>query len=209
MREPSRLSVAFAAALLVAAGGLGAEPPLTNGDVVAMVNAGLGTATIVAKIKASATEFQLDTSSLAMLTQQGVPDHVIRAMIERQSPTRSGAETQAWPRDNARRVWGDMVRVVDRCRARGELMLFDDGVQFVPVTSSTACTDANQQFALLWDQVGTICFKYVVLDEATVGVLQIQSRGGASYNLRAPQAVMQSADKEFKFQQRRLNYRCN
>ncbi len=88
-------------------------------------------------------------------------------------------------------------------------MLFDDGVQFVPVQLSSACTEAGQQFALLWDQIDTICFKYVVLDEATVGVLQIRNKGGTSYLLRAAQMVMQAAEKEFRFQQSRLNYRCD
>ncbi len=209
MLKAGRLPVAVVLVLLVAAVGFGAEPPLTNADVIAMVNAGLGTGTIVAKIRASATDFRVDTASLAIMTQQGVPERVIKAMIERQSPTRPEAEAQGWPRDDARRVWGDVVRVVDRCRARGDLMLFDDGVQFVPVQLSSACTEPGQQFALLWDQIDTICFKYVVLDEATVGVLQIRTKGGTSYLLRAAQMVMQAAEKEFRFQQSRLNYRCD
>ncbi len=209
MLKAGRLPVAVVLVLLVAAVGFGAEPPLTNADVIAMVNAGLGTGTIVAKIRASATEFRVDTASLAILTQQGVPERVIKAMIERQSPTHPEAEAQGWPRDDARRVWGDVVRVVDRCRAKGDLMLFDDGVQFVPVQLSSACTEAGQQFALLWDQIDTICFKYVVLDQAIVGVLQIRTRGGTSYLLRAAQMVMQAAEKEFRFQQSRLNYRCD
>jgi len=209
MGKAGRIAVSVGVGLLAAAVVLGGESPLTNADVVAMVNSGLGTATIVAKIRASATAFRLDTASLAILTQQGVPDRVIKAMIERQLPTRPDGEAQAWPRDEARRVWGDVVRVVDRCRSRGELMLFDAGVQFGPLQDSSACIDLELRFARLWDQIETICFKYVVIDEGTFGVLQIRTKGGKSYSLRASQLVMQAVEKEFRFQQPRLNYRCD
>lgn len=209
MREAGRIGVWVAVGLMAAAVVVGGEPPLTNADVVAMVNSGLGTGTIVAKIRASATDFRLDTASLAILTQQGVPDRAIKAMIERQSPTRPDGEAQAWPRDDARRIWAGVIRVVDRCRSRGELMLFDVGVQFGPLQDSAACTDVDMRFTLLWDQIDAICFKYVAIDEGTFGVLQIRTKGAKSYSLRASQMVMQAVEKEFHFQQSRLNYRCN
>lgn len=209
MRRLSRMGIGVVLALAAVAVGFGAELPLTNSDVVAMVNSGLGTATIVAKIKASATDFRLDTASLAILTQQGVPHRVIKAMIERQSPTRPDSEAQAWPRDDARKIWSDVVRVVDRCRSRGELMMLDAGVQFGPLQDSAACTDQDMRFTFLWDQIDTLCFKYIVIDEGTFGVLQLRTKGGKSCSLRASQLVMQAVEKEFKFQQPRLNYRCD
>jgi hypothetical protein len=65
------------------------------------------------------------------------------------------------------------------------------------------------RFTLFWDQIDTVCFKYVVLDEAMVGVFQIHTKGAKSYNLRASQLVMQTVEREFKFQQPRLTYRCD
>ncbi len=204
---PRVARIALGIALSVAAAASG-EAPLTNADVVGMVDAGLGQATIIAKIKASPTDFKLDTASLAVLTQQGVPDVVIQAMIERQSPSAQDAAAALWPRDDARRVWGDVVRAVDRCRSRGEAMLFDTGVQFAPVEDSTACVDTATAFALTWDQVDTICFKYLVLDSATVGVVTLRTRAGKSFQLRAAQVTMQNMEGEFKFRQSRLDYRC-
>jgi hypothetical protein len=210
MRKAGRIGLWIAIGLVAAAVGAAAgEAPLTNTDVVAMINAGLGSGTIIAKIKASPTAFRLDTASLAILTQQGVPDRVIKAMIERQSPTRPEGEPQGWPREEATRIWSDLVRVVDRCRSRGEVMLFDAGVQFGPVQDSSACVDTVTAFSVVWDQIDTICFKYVLLDNATIGVFLIRTQSGKSYQIRASQFVMQAVEKEFRFRQPRLNYRCD
>lgn len=209
MWKAGRTTSGIVLALMITAVAVAGEAPITNADVVGMVNAGLGTATIIAKIKASATEFQLDTTSLAILTQQGVPDRVIKAMIERQSPARPDVTAQAWPRDKARRIWSDLTRIADRCRSRGELMLFDAGVQFAPIQDSSACVDTDTRFSVLWDQIDTICFKYVLLDKATVGVFLMRTNAAKSYQIRGSQLVMQAVEKEFRFQQPRLNYRCD
>jgi hypothetical protein len=54
---------------------------LTNEAVVSLVHAGLGSATIVAKIQASANTFDTSTAQLVALKGQGVPDSVIAAML--------------------------------------------------------------------------------------------------------------------------------
>jgi hypothetical protein len=56
---------------------------LTNADIVKLVKAGLSPATIEAKIATSATKFDTSTDSLVALTKAGVPDRVIKSMIER------------------------------------------------------------------------------------------------------------------------------
>ncbi len=208
MRQVARVVLGIALVLTTAVA-LAGEAPLTNADVVGMVNAGLGSATIVAKIKASPTDFKLDTASLAILTQQRVPDGVIQAMIERQSPARSDAASSLWPRGEARRIWGDVVRTLGHCRSRGEAMLFDAGVQFAPIEDSTACVDTETAFALAWDQVETVCFKYVTFENATVGVVTLRTVAGKSYQLRGPQMTFQAMEGELKFQQPRLAYRCD
>ena len=208
IRTAARLAVG-SVLLLAAAAAFAGDAPLTNADVVGMVDAGFGSVTIVANIKASPTDFKLDTASLAVLTQQGVPEAVIQAMIERQSTARSDAAPPLWPRGDARNVWGDVVRAVDRCRSRGEAMLFDAGVQFAPIEDSTACVETDTAFAVAWDQVDTVSFKYAVLDDATVGVATIRTKAGKSYQLRGSQMTVQSMEGEFKFQQPRLGYRCD
>ena len=204
MRNTGRTVAGIVLMLLAAALVVAGDAPLTNSDVTGMVNAGLVAGTIIAKIQGSSTDFQLDTASLAILTQR-----VIQAMIERQSPARSDVAAQAWPRDKARHIWSDLVRVINRCRSRGDLMLFDAGLQFSPIQDSSACVDTNTGFSVIWDQIDTICFKYLVIDEATVGVLMIRTKAGKSFQVRASQMAMQAADGEVKFQQPRLNYRCD
>jgi hypothetical protein len=204
------LAVVGAVIMLIAGAAVARdERPLTNSDVVDMVNAGLGINTIIAKINASATNFQLDTGSLALLTQQGVPDSVIQAMIERQSPNQPDATAPLWPREDARRIWGNVVRVAGRCRSHGEIMLFDRGVQFGPLQDSSACLETDMRFVLVWSQIDTICFKYLVLDEGTVGRLLIRTKAGKSYQVRGSQMTMSEMEGEFKFEQSRLNYRCD
>ncbi len=76
----------FLAALLFWAAILpGSEPPLTNSDVVKMVQAGLSSATVAAKIRTSTTAFATDPDSLIDLAKRGVPDDLVRIMIERQA----------------------------------------------------------------------------------------------------------------------------
>jgi S1-C subfamily serine protease len=57
-------------------------PKLTNEDVVKMVQAGLSTDQIVAKIKKSETDFDTSPSALAVLPKRGVPNAILLAMLE-------------------------------------------------------------------------------------------------------------------------------
>jgi hypothetical protein len=56
--------------------------PLKNSDIVALVQAGIGEDTIVAKIRASRQAFQLDPSDLVELKAAKVGDSLLRAMID-------------------------------------------------------------------------------------------------------------------------------
>lgn len=65
---------------------------LTNDTVISLVNAGLGPATVVAKINATRGSYDTSTNALIRLKQAGVPDPVIAAMLNRsRSPTLAGA----------------------------------------------------------------------------------------------------------------------
>ena len=58
---------------------------LSNADVVEMSNAGLAPAVIISKIRTSRGKFKTDLESLKALTESGVSEQVIAAMIEKQS----------------------------------------------------------------------------------------------------------------------------
>lgn len=59
---------------------------LGNADIVKLVKAGLSAETIETKIAASETDFDTSTDALVALAGAGVPDRVIRAMIEHEAP---------------------------------------------------------------------------------------------------------------------------
>jgi len=71
--------------------GQDAPAPLNNKDVVALVKAGLTADIIVAKIKASRTNFDTSATALQELKAAEVPDAVILAMV--QAPTGTAANT--------------------------------------------------------------------------------------------------------------------
>jgi hypothetical protein len=77
--------VAIAASAAIAMSALPAPQcaaeTLTNDSVVSLVHAGLGSATVVAKIQASTNAFDMSTPQLIALKGQGVPDQVIAAML--------------------------------------------------------------------------------------------------------------------------------
>lgn len=58
---------------------------LTNADVVALLDAGLGDEAVIAKIEASDSDFDTETQTLIDLRQQGVSSAVIAAMVTRES----------------------------------------------------------------------------------------------------------------------------
>jgi hypothetical protein len=74
--------------VLVAAVGLSlpgatslAQEVLTNDSVIQMIKAGLPEAVVIAKIKSTATKFDLKTDSLVSLKKAGVSDKVLEAMV--------------------------------------------------------------------------------------------------------------------------------
>ncbi len=72
-----------------------AQEVLTNDSVIQMVKAGLPEAIVIAKIKGTATKFDLKTDSLVSLKKAGVSDKVLEAMVAAGSVT--AAPTTAMP----------------------------------------------------------------------------------------------------------------
>lgn len=75
---------------------------LTNESVLAMVRAGLTDDVIVAKIRSTATNFDLTHDQLIRLKHQGVPDRVLEAMLSPGAP--SSPATAHLPSTEARDV---------------------------------------------------------------------------------------------------------
>jgi len=67
---------------LVGAAPLAAQEVLTNQTVESLAAAGVGDQIIVAKIRSSATSFDVSTDQLIALKKRGVSDNVISAMID-------------------------------------------------------------------------------------------------------------------------------
>jgi hypothetical protein len=63
-----------------------ASRPLTNADIVRMVNAGIPESVIVRVIEVSGTGFPATPDALVSLKQQRVPDSVLAAIVESQAP---------------------------------------------------------------------------------------------------------------------------
>jgi hypothetical protein len=72
-----------------------AQEVLTNDSVIQMVKGGLPEAVVVAKIKSTATKFDLKTDSLVALKKAGVSDKVLEAMVAAGSG--SASPTTAMP----------------------------------------------------------------------------------------------------------------
>ena len=77
------------------------SPPLTNREVLGMVQAGLSAEIVAAKIKASRCAFDTRPSVLAELKQQGVPDAVLLAMVQAPYGAPAGVEGAAVPSQKA------------------------------------------------------------------------------------------------------------
>ncbi len=71
-----------------------AQEVLTNDSVVQMIKAGLPESVVIAKIRSTATKFDLKTESLVNLKKAGVSDRVLEAMMAPGSPA-TGAQAAA------------------------------------------------------------------------------------------------------------------
>ena len=72
---------------------------LTNESIMQLSQAGLGAESIVAKIKSSATRFDLSTNSLIALKKANVPDAIIAAMLD--SSTKPNSSVSALGTNNS------------------------------------------------------------------------------------------------------------
>lgn len=105
---------------------------LTNKDVVDMVNAGLATEIVVAKIKASPGKFDTSATTLAELKSANVPDAVIMAMVGGPTETAPAAAEPKSPVD-VKVSDGTEIEVQLKNNASGEELKVGDIVDFTVV----------------------------------------------------------------------------
>lgn len=83
MKNSSKICLILAGMMVGLASPAQAET-LTNADIVALLEVGLGDEAVIAKIEASEADFDTDTQTLITLRGQGVSSSVIAAMVRRQ-----------------------------------------------------------------------------------------------------------------------------
>lgn len=75
--------------------------PLTNDDIVTMVQAGLPTDVVIEKIKTSKTAFDTSTDELVKLKKAGVGSDIIRVMVNPAAEAKGGTPASPWVDSNA------------------------------------------------------------------------------------------------------------
>ncbi len=140
-----------------------AEEPMTNDDVMKLVNAGLTQDTIETKIFNSATAFRTDTDSIIDLTKQGIPDRIVRAMIARQAeqyypatapalPAMSNEPVTASKGTGARYFEVAIHRTASSRCDTGELKVDSAGVH------GRGCRPTD--FDVYWNEINSVCYTY-------------------------------------------------
>jgi hypothetical protein len=139
-----------------------ADERLTNADVVKLVQAGLSEETVAAKIEASNAAFDTGTDALVALKGNGVPDSVIRLMIERSAAPARETITTPTVRVSESQPASKTVKTkrfdVTLHRAAGgkcdgaELKVDAKGVH------ATRCRDLD--FDLAWSAITGLCYDY-------------------------------------------------
>jgi hypothetical protein len=157
---------------------------LGNADVVKLVKAGLSAETIEAKIASSSTGFDTSADALVALAGEGVPDRVIRAMIEHDAPAvppvppapvappappaaPAAPATPAVPHVASRRY--DVTVLADqggKCDA--EVRIDGKGIK------ASRCRALD--FELAWREVGSVCYAYGFRSEVVLKAHDVQHR---------------------------------
>ena len=147
--------------LLVMTYSVAAEEPLTNDDVIKLVNAGLTQDTIETKIFNSYTRFKTDADSMIDLTQRGVPDRVIRAMIARQAEQRPGAASSApASQSSTESRAANGARFFDVAIHRTRTSRCDTGELRLDTAGAHARGCRPSDFDLYWNEITDVCYTY-------------------------------------------------
>lgn len=134
---------------------------LGNADIVKLVKAGLSAETIEAKITSSETDFDTSTDALVALSGDGVPDRVIRAMIEHDDrvaptppapPTPPAAPAPPAPPRVASRRYDATVHADGGGKCEAEVRIDGKGIK------ASRCRTLD--FDLPWSDLESVCYTY-------------------------------------------------
>lgn len=125
---------------------------LGNADIVKLVKAGVSAETIETKIAASETDFDTSTDALVALAGEGVPDRVIRAMIEHEGLVVAPAPPVAPVRMASRRY--DVTVHSDQGSGKCEAELRIDGKGI----KASRCRTLD--FEIAWRDLESACYTY-------------------------------------------------
>ncbi|HYC59770.1 MAG TPA: hypothetical protein VEK79_09410 [Thermoanaerobaculia bacterium] len=131
---------------------------LGNADIVKLVKAGLSPETIEAKIAASDVDFDTSTGALIALANEGVPDRVIRAMIESEAVAPVPPAPPRVPSSRRYDVTVHAEKGAGKCEA--ELRINRDGIR------ASRCRALD--FDLVWRDVTSVCYTYGFRGEVMV-----------------------------------------
>jgi hypothetical protein len=101
----ARVTAAVCVALLINAHAGAAAPaapkPLTNDDIVTMVQAGIPQDVVIEKIKTAKTAFDTSTAALVALKKAGVGGDIIRLMVNPAAESKPASAVSPWVNSNA------------------------------------------------------------------------------------------------------------
>lgn len=151
----------FVVACLIMSTSLPAVETMTNGDIIKMVEAGFSAATIEAKVRSTKGVYDTSADALIALKAAGVPESVLRLMIEvhsrdakspRAASTVNATPAPPNPRPATRRF---EVSVHRQGRGRcddAELRVDDHSIR------SSRCRDLD--FNVKWSEMIAVCHDY-------------------------------------------------
>jgi hypothetical protein len=215
-----RVIPALILATLLATTVLAGETPLTNDDVVKMVQAGLSAEIVIAKIDASKTAFDTSSNALVTLAEAKVPEAVIRSMMAK-TPASPAATPAAAPippaaapatardatlSEGAEVLAKDLYRTRGLCTVRGDLAVSKEGLRYTSTVATKVCEDylSSASFGLRWDELKSICFEYAVS-----GTVTITARDGHDYSFKDRIPRIQEIEKRLKALRPNAPYNCD
>lgn len=105
---------------------LRAQEVLTNKSVVEMVNSGLSPEIIIAKIRSSSVSFDTSTDALKSLSEAGVPENVVIAMIGEEGKAAKVAKQDANERTKIRESVPEQGKLKDIISKSQVFIITDD-----------------------------------------------------------------------------------
>ena len=215
-----RATLALIVTMLLATTVLAGDTPLTNNDVIKMIQAGLSAEIVIAKIDVSGTAFDTSTNALVTLAEAKVPEAVIRSMMAKTPANHASATpaaatppaaTPATAHDSTvpettEVLAKDLYRTRGLCTVRGDLAVSKEGLRYTSTVATKVCEDylSSSSFGVRWDELKSICFEYAVS-----GTITITARDGHDYSFKDRMPRIQEIEKRLKTLRPDAPYNCD